>query len=132
MLWLTVTRSPQSLPRVRGVEIQDDWIYLDLLDGRRLRLPTAWSPSLLAAAPSTRAQWRLLRGGEAVHWTRVGELLVLHYSDGARSLHGQTGAVSPGSRGSAPGPSADRPTGPQMHITLAGVAVQRVREAYSG
>jgi len=84
MLWLSVQPLQQRAPRLIRVEVHDDWVHLDLLDGRRLRVPTAWSPRLAAAAPAARAQWQLLRGGEAVRWVGLGELLVLRFRDARR------------------------------------------------
>lgn len=81
MLWLHVQPVQHRPPRLTRVEVHDDWICLDLLDGRRIRLPTAWSPVLLAARPATRERWQLLRGGEAVRWVDLGELLVLRFTD---------------------------------------------------
>lgn len=84
MLWLCVPHLQHRAPRLVLVEVRDDWISLDLLDGRRLRLPTDWSPALLAASPAARAGWQLLRGGEAVRWAELGELLVLRSPDRRR------------------------------------------------
>lgn len=81
MLWLSVQPIQHRPPRLGRVEVHDDWIYLDLLDSRRIRLPTAWSPVLLAARPAARERWELLRGGEAVRWAELGELLVLRFPD---------------------------------------------------
>jgi hypothetical protein len=44
-----------------------------LEDGRRLAAPLAWFPSLLAAAPPERADWRLIAGGEGIHWDALDE-----------------------------------------------------------
>lgn len=97
MLWLHVPPMQQRPPRLTGVEVQDDWIQLDLLDGRRIRLPTAWSPVLLTARPAMRERWQLLRGGEAVRWVELGELLVLRFTD--RRQPGREASRSPDSTG---------------------------------
>ncbi len=81
MLWLCVQPVQHRAPRLTRIEVHDDWIYLELLDGRRLRLPTEWSPPLLDARPAVRERWQLLRGGEAVRWAELGELLVLRFTD---------------------------------------------------
>lgn len=81
MLWLSVQPIHHRPPRVTRVEVHDDWIYLELLDSRRIRLPTAWSQRLLEARPAARERWELLRGGEAVRWAELGELLVLRFPD---------------------------------------------------
>lgn len=84
MLWLSVQPIHHRPPRVTRVEVHDDWIYLELLDSRRIRLPTAWSQRLLEARPAARERWELLRGGEAVRWPELGELLVLRSPDPRR------------------------------------------------
>ena len=82
MLFLSVapTGGPHGPlpPRLRRVEVADDWLTLELADGRHLRMPTAWSPALADAAPAERRGWRLLAGGLGVAWPTLGEILSLH------------------------------------------------------
>ena len=46
--------------RVKDVRCTEDWLIVDLLDGRTISVPLAWFPKLLAATPDQRANWKLL------------------------------------------------------------------------
>lgn len=53
------------------VRFDSEHLYIGLADGRELRVPLAWFPRLLAATPEQRAHWRLIGGGEGIHWPDV-------------------------------------------------------------
>lgn len=82
MLFLSVvlTRAPggRKPPRVRRVEVTEDWIRLELTDGRPVRIPTCWSRVLATATPAERRRWRLVAGGFGVAWPALGEIVSLH------------------------------------------------------
>ncbi len=44
---------------------------MDLSDGRSVSVPLAWFPRLLHATPEERKNWRLLGGGQGVHWEEL-------------------------------------------------------------
>lgn len=48
-------------------------IHLDLDDGRTLSVPIAWFPRLFNATAKQRARFRLIGGGEGIHWPAVDE-----------------------------------------------------------
>jgi hypothetical protein len=48
-------------------------IHLDLEDGRTLSVPIAWFPRLANATTKQRARFRLIGGGEGIHWPAVDE-----------------------------------------------------------
>jgi hypothetical protein len=81
MLFLSVvlTRAPggQPPPRVRRVEVTEDWITLELTDGRPVRMPTGWSRILATATPAERRRWRVVAGGFGVAWPVLGEIVSL-------------------------------------------------------
>ena len=56
-----------------GVRCDDDRLYVDLSDGRGLSVPLAWFPRLLDASPRDRSDWRLIGGGEGIHWENIDE-----------------------------------------------------------
>ena len=60
-------------PDVIDVLVDNDLLRLTLADGRELAAPLAWFPRLLAANASARADWRLIGGGQGVHWPQVDE-----------------------------------------------------------
>lgn len=79
-------------PRLRSVEVGAEWIDLELRDGRRLRVPTAWSPRLAGAGGGARAEWHRFGAGTGVVWPALGEVVVLRVLPGpARRM------TSPGS-----------------------------------
>ena len=65
-------------PRVRHVDVTEEWLTLELVSGQRLRMPTGWSPALARAAPAERRGWRLVAGGFGIIWPTLGEIVSLH------------------------------------------------------
>ncbi|MFO0873435.1 MAG: DUF2442 domain-containing protein [Phycisphaerales bacterium] len=60
-------------PLARNVEVTDRELRVDLADGRRLHVPLAWFPRLLAASQELRDNWELLGDGDGIHWADVDE-----------------------------------------------------------
>ena len=52
---------------VAGV-VNDDTLSVDLSDGRSIAAPLSWYPRLAHATPAERAKWRLIAGGDGIHW----------------------------------------------------------------
>lgn len=63
----------EVVPLATEVETSDDELTVSLADGRRISVPLVWFPRLLRAAPDERAEYRLIGGGEGIHWPRVDE-----------------------------------------------------------
>lgn len=55
----------------RAVRFDDDSMWVDLDDGRRMAVPLAWFPRLLSATPEQRAQFELSPRG--IHWEALDE-----------------------------------------------------------
>jgi Protein of unknown function (DUF2442) len=66
---LQITKSTNAL----HVWFDDIKIYLLLEDGRELSIPIQWFPSLRDATPDQRNHWRLIGGGEGIHWDDLDE-----------------------------------------------------------
>ena len=62
----------RSLSAVR-VRIVEDAVVIDLSDGRSVAAPLAWYPRLLHGTARERRRWRLIGGGEGVHWPDLDE-----------------------------------------------------------
>lgn len=60
-------------PCAVSVECTDDELRVALDDGRKLSVPLAWFPRLLAATPAQRDDWRLIGGGEGIRWESLDE-----------------------------------------------------------
>ncbi len=59
--------------RAFGLSVTDDALIVDLLDGRTISVPLAWYLRLLHGSPAERANWRLIQGGEGIHWPDLDE-----------------------------------------------------------
>ena len=62
-----------SHPRIQKVRVTKDEIIVDLVDGRVVRVPLAWSWRLSEATPAQRKNFRLIGAGHGVHWPDVVE-----------------------------------------------------------
>jgi hypothetical protein len=57
----------------QSVRVSDDALVADLADGRTIAVPLAWFPRLAHGTPTERAKWRLIAGGEGIHWPDLDE-----------------------------------------------------------
>ena len=55
------------------VEVTEDSLVVDLVDGRTVLVPLAWFPRLAHGRPAERANWRLIGRGEGIHWPDLDE-----------------------------------------------------------
>jgi hypothetical protein len=62
-----------SEARIQSVRVTSDEIIADLVDGRVISVPLAWSWRLSEATPKQRAKFRLIGGGEGIHWPDIDE-----------------------------------------------------------
>jgi hypothetical protein len=60
-------------PRIKRVVITDEAITAELLDGRVISVPLAWSCRLSEATPEQRSNYELIGDGLGVHWPDVDE-----------------------------------------------------------
>jgi hypothetical protein len=60
-------------PSAVRARIVDEAVVLDLSDGRSVAAPLAWYPRLLHGTARERRHWRLIGGGEGVHWPDLDE-----------------------------------------------------------
>ena len=60
-------------PRIRTVEVTDEFITAFLTDDRRVSVPLSWSWRLERATPEQRANWTLIGQGEGVRWPDIDE-----------------------------------------------------------
>lgn len=69
------TSEPRAGERITAVQVSDDSLTIDLLDGRSLTVPLAWYPRLLHATDAQRKNFRLMGGGFIINWPDVDEHL---------------------------------------------------------
>ena len=55
------------------VEVSDDALRVELVDGRTVSAPLLWYPRLAHATPDERQNWRLIGRGEGIHWPDLDE-----------------------------------------------------------
>ena len=60
-------------PRIKAIEITDDLIIADLLDGRTISIPLAWSWRLSDATPNQRENYEFIGDGQGIHWPDIDE-----------------------------------------------------------
>jgi len=60
-------------PRIQDVRVTKDEIIANLVDGRVISVPLAWSWRLSEATPAQRANLRLIGSGQGVHWPDIDE-----------------------------------------------------------
>jgi hypothetical protein len=70
--------SASAEPRIRSLTVTDDEITAALSDGRTISIPLAWSWRLSQATGEARANYRLIGGGEGVHWPDLDEDISVH------------------------------------------------------
>lgn len=63
----------EVVPLATEVTTSEDELTVSLADGRRVSVPLAWFPRLLHATAEERADFRLIGGGEGIHWPRIDE-----------------------------------------------------------
>jgi hypothetical protein len=59
--------------RVVDLEITEDTLSVQLMDGRTISVPLAWYPRLLNATEAQRNNWQIAGGGYGIHWPDVDE-----------------------------------------------------------
>ena len=62
-----------SDPRIQVVRVTANEVIAELVDGRIISVPLAWSWRLSEATPKQRANFRLIGAGQGVHWPDVDE-----------------------------------------------------------
>jgi hypothetical protein len=60
-------------PRIKEIRVTDEEIIADLVDGRTISVPLAWSWRLSEATPEQRAHFELIGDGLGVHWPDIDE-----------------------------------------------------------
>lgn len=58
---------------VQNVRVIGDALIADLADGRTITLPLGWFPRLVHGTPGERSHWRVIGGGEGIHWPDLDE-----------------------------------------------------------
>ncbi len=62
-----------SEARANHIEVSEEALTLEGVDGRTLSVPIAWYPRLFHGTLKQRNNWRLIGAGEGVHWPDLDE-----------------------------------------------------------
>jgi hypothetical protein len=68
----SIAKKP-PVPKAVYVVCDETNLSVQLVDGRRLTLPLDWYPRLKHGSPAERNHWRLIGGGEGIHWPDLDE-----------------------------------------------------------
>ena len=61
------------VPDAEDLVVTDDTLTAELSDGRTISIPLAWYPRLTHATEEERSNWRLIGGGQGIHWPDLDE-----------------------------------------------------------
>ncbi len=59
--------------RIKDIIVTEDVITAQLMDGRTISVPLAWSWRLSEATPKERGNWEIIGDGHGVHWPDIDE-----------------------------------------------------------
>jgi hypothetical protein len=59
--------------RIKEINVTKDAIKAQLVDGRTISVPLAWSWRLCEATPKQRSNWEIIGDGHGVHWPDIDE-----------------------------------------------------------
>lgn len=59
--------------RATAVSLDENNLWVEFADGRRLAVPLSYFPRLLAATPEQRERYLLSGGGRGIHWEDLDE-----------------------------------------------------------
>jgi hypothetical protein len=68
-----MSTSAPEYPRAVDLAFDDEMLVVRLEDGRELRIPIEWYPSLRDATDAQRQRWEFIGGGVGVHWPDLDE-----------------------------------------------------------
>jgi hypothetical protein len=60
-------------PQAVAVRVDDETLSVDLSDGRTISVPVAWYPRLHHATTAERGNWRMIAGGDGIHFPDLDE-----------------------------------------------------------
>ena len=61
------------VPDAESASVSDDTLTAELSDGRTISIPLGWYPRLLHGTAAERSNWRLIGGGQGIHWPDLDE-----------------------------------------------------------
>ena len=62
-----------ATPRILNISLNEDYLILELEDGRILSVPIAWYPRLVHGTESERQNFQISGAGFGIHWPELDE-----------------------------------------------------------
>ena len=62
-----------SVPEAETISVSEDTLTAELSDGRTISVPLTWYPRLIHGKIGERNNWRLIGGGQGIHWPDLDE-----------------------------------------------------------
>jgi hypothetical protein len=59
--------------KIKNISVTKDTITADLVDGRVISVPLAWSWRLSEATPEQRSHYEIIGDGQGIHWPDIDE-----------------------------------------------------------
>ncbi len=63
----------ERTPQAQAVDVTDDALVVDLVDGRTIAVPLSWYPRLAHGTAEERRTFEILGRGEGIHWPELDE-----------------------------------------------------------
>ena len=70
---MNISTVEMRVPEAEEVTVTEDTLTTELSDGRTISVPLAWYPRLAHATEEERGNWRLIGGGQGMHWPDLDE-----------------------------------------------------------
>ena len=70
---MTTSTVEIKVPSAIGVEVSENTLSVELNDGRTISVPVGWYPRLTHATPEERDNWKIIGGGQGIHWEYIDE-----------------------------------------------------------
>jgi hypothetical protein len=64
-------------PRAESVQVSDEGLTVDLVDGRTIMVPLGWFPRLWHGTPQERKRFEIFGDGAYIHWPDLDEDLTV-------------------------------------------------------
>ena len=72
--------------RAKRIQVSNDRLTVDLIDGRTLSVPLEWYPRLFHGEPEERNEFQLIANGLGIYWPRLDEdISIQNLIEGRRS-----------------------------------------------
>jgi len=72
--------------RAKRIQVNNDRLTVELIDGRTLSVPLEWYPRLFHGEPEERNEFQLIANGCGIHWPKLDEdISIQNLLEGRRS-----------------------------------------------